>query len=78
MSSPSSSGAQPIVVRAEPIELCQFLKFCGASSTGGAAKQEIAAGQVEVNGELELRKRRKLVAGDLVSLGGKTYRVVLA
>jgi ribosome-associated protein len=34
--------------------------------SGGEAKAVISAGAVRVNGEIELRKRRKLKAGDIV------------
>ena len=55
---------------AEPIRLDQFLKFTGAAETGGHAKLLIQNGEVEVNGEVETRRRRKLFAGDVVAVGG--------
>ncbi|HVT72983.1 MAG TPA: RNA-binding S4 domain-containing protein [Lacunisphaera sp.] len=70
-SSTDPAKAEPIVVREVPIELCQFVKFAGMTGTGGEAKQLIGAGQVTVNGSVEIRKRRKLVAGDVVSHGGR-------
>ena len=60
-----------IVVREEPIELCQLLKFAGLAGSGGEAKMAIAEERVTVNGALETRKRRKLLAGDVVELGGE-------
>ena len=36
--------------------------------SGGEAKSLIADGHVRVNGEVELRKRRQMKAGDVVSL----------
>ncbi|HVZ63243.1 MAG TPA: RNA-binding S4 domain-containing protein [Lacunisphaera sp.] len=77
-SSADPAKAEPIVVREVPIELCQFMKFAGLTETGGEAKQLIGAGQVLVNGVVEIRKRRKLVAGDQVSHGGRTAVVRLA
>lgn len=65
------------MVRAVPIELCQFVKFAGLTGTGGEAKQLVGAGQVLVNGAVEIRKRRKLVAGDVVSHGGRAAVVRL-
>ena len=62
-------GDRPVVVREEPIELCQFLKFAGATGTGGEAKIVISQGLVSLNGEVETRKRRKLMAGDRVEFG---------
>lgn len=57
------------------IELGQFLKWAGIVQTGGEAKVLIQTGQVSVNGVLETRRRRKLVAGDRVSLMGRTVEV---
>ncbi len=36
--------------------------------SGGEAKSLIADGQVKVNGEVELRKRRQLRVGDVVGI----------
>lgn len=63
------------MVRAEPIELCQLLKFAGLAESGGAAKQAVAEGAVLVNDVLETRKRRKLLAGDRVTTAGETVVV---
>ncbi len=61
----------------ETIKLDQFLKFCGEVSTGGQAKIIIQSGQVQVNGEIETRRGRKLVTGDRVLIAGKTLTVNL-
>ena len=61
----------------EPIELFQLLKFEGLASSGGEAKVFIADGLVLVNGARETRKRRKIMAGDVVEFSGETIRVVL-
>jgi ribosome-associated protein len=57
----------------EPLRLDQFLKRCGIADTGGQAKLLIQGGEVQVNGEVETRRRRKLVVGDVVKVGGKAY-----
>ena len=75
MPNDSSSAPRPITVRAVPIELCQFLKFGGLADSGGAAKQAIAERGVTVNGVLETRKRRQLLAGDKVSFASRTIVV---
>ena len=49
-----------------PMKLDQFLKFMGATNTGGQAKMLIQAGEVQVNGAVEIRRGRKLVPGDEV------------
>jgi ribosome-associated protein len=72
-----ADGTQTITIAAEPIELCQLLKFAGLTASGGEAKQVIAAGLVAVNGETDTRKRRKLVAGDCVTFGDHALIVAL-
>ena len=55
-------------------KLCldQFLKMNSIADTGGQAKVMIQGGEVSVNGEIETRRRRKLVLGDVVeAIGGK-------
>lgn len=64
-----------VLVRATPIELCQFMKFGGLAESGGEAKQFIGAGRVQLNGVVETRKRRQLTVGDRVTLNGKTLVV---
>ena len=59
----------------EPAELYKILKFEGIVSTGGQAKLVISDGQVRVNGEVETRKRRKIVAGDTIEFGGEMIEV---
>lgn len=61
----------------EPRMLCldQFLKLSSVAGTGGHAKFLIQNGEVTVNGEIETRRRRKMVAGDIVEVGGKQLLV---
>lgn len=59
------------------IKLDQFLKWQGIAQTGGEAKIIIKQGIVTVNGEAELRRGRKLVTGDRVTVAGATHRVEL-
>lgn len=51
-----------------PLRLDQFLKLCGVAETGGRAKLMIQGGDVQVNGELETRRRRKLASGDVIEV----------
>ncbi|PSB14992.1 RNA-binding protein [filamentous cyanobacterium CCP1] len=60
------------------IRLDQFLKWAGVAQTGGEAKVLIQFGEVEVNGEVETRRGRKLVEGDRVSFDGQAFTVTLA
>ena len=59
------------------IKLDQFLKWQGIAQTGGEAKIIIKQGMVEVNGEEEIRRGRKLITGDRVTVAGTTHRVEL-
>ncbi|PSB09882.1 RNA-binding protein [Pleurocapsa sp. CCALA 161] len=59
------------------IKLDQFLKWQGIAQTGGEAKIIIKQGIVMVNEETELRRGRKLVTGDRVTVAGTTHRVEL-
>ena len=60
----------------EFVELCNLLKLLGLSSSGGTAKQLIADGQVSVDGQVELRKRCKIRAGQLVEFADAKITVV--
>ena len=57
------------------IKLDSFLKAVNAVGSGGQAKQIIADRLVQVNGQLELRRGRKLYPGDRITLGGNEYTV---
>lgn len=57
------------------IKLDQFLKWQRIVQTGGEAKMLIRDGYVEVNGELELRRGRKLFPGDEVTVDDLVYTV---
>ncbi|MCH7729875.1 MAG: RNA-binding S4 domain-containing protein [Planctomycetes bacterium] len=59
----------------QSLRLDQLLKLCGVAGTGGQAKLLIQGGEVLVNGELETRRSRKLVLGDVVQFDGKDYPV---
>lgn len=58
-------------------KLCldQFLKLNAIADTGGQAKLMIQGGEVRVNGEIETRRRRKVVVGDIVEVGGGKWVV---
>ena len=64
-----------VEITRQPVELYKVLKFEGMVSSGGEAKSVIADGMVLVNGEVETRKRKKLVSGDTVEFGGEIIRL---
>jgi ribosome-associated protein len=61
-----------------PINLTQALKLGGCAQSGGEAKVLIAGGQVRVNGQVELRKRCQMKAGDTIAIEGGPTIVLLA
>lgn len=54
------------------IELIGLLKAVGIAETGGHAKFIVDEELVYRNGELETRKRAKLVPGDKIEIDGNT------
>ena len=60
--------ATPFTLRGDHITLDALLKATGLAGSGGEAKALITGGGVQVNGEPELRRGRKLRAGDTVAL----------
>ena len=60
---------------ADTIRLDQFLKLQSLVGSGGQAKVLIQGGEVQVNGEVETRRGRKLVIGDVVAVGGESLVV---
>lgn len=67
-----------VLITREPVELYKILKFEGLVASGGEAKLVIGDGQVSVNGEVETRKRRKIVSGDTIEFGSEKMQVSLA
>ena len=65
----ATEATEPVSIR-----LDQFLQLCGVP-TGGQAKLLIQGGEVTVNGEVETRRRKKLVPGDSVGCDGQLFDV---
>ena len=55
-----------VEIISEPVELYKILKFEALVGSGGEAKMVIADGLVELNGEVETQKRKKIVSGDVI------------
>ncbi|MFT5815635.1 MAG: ribosome-associated protein [Arenicella sp.] len=66
-----------IEVYAEPIALYQILKFEALVSSGGEAKVAIDDGRVLVNGEVETRRRKKIIAGDIIEFEKQQFKIIL-
>ena len=67
-----STNTRTITFDKEPIELSKVMKFAGLAGSGGEAKHAIREGLVLLNGVVETRKGKKLVAGDKVTFGDET------
>ena len=65
-----------VQIQQEFIELYKLLKYENLVQSGGEAKFVIAEGLVQVNGEIETRKRKKLFAGDIVEFNDTQFRIV--
>ena len=64
-----------ISINTEYIKLDQLLKFAGVAENGADAKFIIMDEVVEVNGELETRRARKIRKGDVVTVGDQIINV---
>ena len=76
---PKSSNTMRVVeITKEPVELYKILKFEGMVASGGEAKLVIADGLVLLNGNIETRKRKKIVSGDIIEFDEEVIRIKLA
>ena len=55
-------------IEGDYIELMALLKALGIAETGGHAKHIVDAGEVMRNGQVEKRRRAKLIPGDLIQV----------
>jgi ribosome-associated protein len=65
-----------VTLKGDVIRLGQLLKLVDLVEAGSDVKALLATGAVTVNGEVEMRRGRQLVAGDQVSALGVDVRVV--
>ena len=64
-----------IHLREDFIKLGQALKAAGLVQSGVDAKFAVQDGLVKVNGQVEIRRGKKLVAGDVIEFDGKIVKV---
>jgi ribosome-associated protein len=69
------SDPERVPLHDDSIKLGQFLKLSDLVDTGADAKGLLARGLVRVNGDVETRRGRQLVVGDVVECAGR--RVVV-
>ncbi|MBM7648133.1 S4 domain protein YaaA [Bacillus ectoiniformans] len=61
---------QKVVIQTEFITLGQFLKLAEVIQTGGMVKWFLSEHEVYINGELDIRRGRKLRVDDRVEIPG--------
>lgn len=70
---------EDVAISSDVIRLGQLEKFVGVADSGAHAGSLIAAGDVRVNDEVELRRGRQLVRDDVVDVavpsGTVTFRI---
>ena len=59
-----------VQIETEYITLTNLLKYAGVVMSGGQAHELIEAGFVSLNGQIVLEKRKKIRAGDEVTVKG--------
>lgn len=64
-----------IYLRDEFIKLGQAIKAAGFVDSGVEAKEVIQDGLIEVNGEVDTRRGRKLYEGDVVSFENQKVKI---
>jgi ribosome-associated protein len=67
---------ETINLRDDFIKLGQALKLAGLVDSGVEAKEVIQEGLVKVNGEVDTRRGKKLVAGDIFEFEGNKVQVL--
>jgi ribosome-associated protein len=67
-----------VYISQQPVELYKILKFEGLAQSGGEAKTMISEGMVQVNGEIETRKRKKMMSGDTIQCGSEIFSLQLS
>ena len=65
-----------IKIRDEFIKLGQALKLAGVVEDGAEAKYAIQDGLVQVNGEVDQRRGRKVYEGDVITFEDQEIKVI--
>jgi S4 domain protein YaaA len=68
---------QEIPITSEFITLGQFLKLAGLVDSGGEVKTYLAETSIQINGEHDNRRGRKLFPGDTITVEkGESFQIV--
>ena len=66
---------EKVIIRDDFIKLGQAMKLAGMVGSGVDAKMLIQDGQVEVNGEVEYQRGKKLHEGDVITFNGESAQI---
>lgn len=66
---------EKVIIRDDFIKLGQAMKLAGMVGSGVDAKRLIQDGQVEVNGEVEYQRGKKLHEGDVITFNGESVQI---
>lgn len=66
---------EKVIIRDDFIKLGQAMKLAGMVGSGVDAKMLIQDGQVEVNGEVEYQRGKKLHEGDVITFDGESVQI---
>lgn len=66
---------EKVKITSEYIKLDQFLKWAGVVGQGSEAKDMIVDGFVKVNGEVEYRRGKKLIIGDIIEVENAKFEI---
>ena len=66
---------EKVIIRDDFIKLGQAMKLAGMVVSGVDAKMLIQDGQVEVNGEVEYQRGKKLHEGDVITFNGESVQI---
>jgi len=67
---------EKIKITTEFIKLDQLLKLASLAGSGSDAKHFITEGMVKVNGEVEIRRGKKIRVGDIIEFEGNKIEVI--
>ena len=66
---------EKVIIRDDFIKLGQAMKLAGMVGSGVDAKMLIQDGQVEVNGEVEYQRGKKLHEGYVITFNGESVQI---
>ena len=66
---------EKVIIRDDFIKLGQAMKLAGMVGSGVDAKMLIQDGQVEINGEVEYQRGKKLHEGDVITFNGESVQI---